>query len=215
MRKISVSIADDHKLLRETLSYSLTEKAEVQIIFCAANGQDLLNKLKVEQPEVLLLDLMMPHLNGLDCLSIINKEYPGVRVLMLSSLMDEASVMNCLEHDINGFLTKDIELTEIIRAIELASVNEVYVSNLISNASLKLYIKRFKKKMPLQLPVFSRDELEMLNLLKQEKTTEEIAEAQDLSKRSIEIKRDKMKKKANVKTIGGLLIYALKRGLID
>jgi DNA-binding NarL/FixJ family response regulator len=59
----------------------------------------------------------MPDLSGLNCLSLINKEYSGVRALILSSLMDEASVMNCLEHGINGFLTKDIELTEIIRAI--------------------------------------------------------------------------------------------------
>jgi DNA-binding NarL/FixJ family response regulator len=213
--KIRIAIADDHKGMRRALTSLLEQDGSLSFIFEADDGQDLLIKLAVEQPEVLLLDIKMPKLNGIEALKVISKEFPEIRILMLSTYIDEVYVIQCLEYGINGYLTKDMEITELHTAINLSYRNEVYFSNLLTYSFMKSYAATYQKRNYNLLPSFSADEIKILKFLTEEKSVEEISSLINVSKRTVELKRDKMREKANVKTIAGLLLYAYKRGIID
>jgi DNA-binding NarL/FixJ family response regulator len=157
----------------------------------------------------------MKGMDGLQVLRILRKEYPDIRVLVLSAMQDQVYATCCLEYGINGYLTKDIEVGDLVEAIRCAYRGEVYDSNLLREASLYDFARRFHKKTTNLLPGFSEEELQIIQLLSWEKTTEEIAAALFISKRSVEVKREKIKEKAGVKTVGGLLLYCMKRGIIE
>jgi len=211
---IKLAIADDHKVLRQTFVRALSAEPNLQPIFEADNGVELLKKLEIQQPDVLLLDIHMPLLDGIEALKVIHKNFPCIRILIFTGFTDDIYVMQCLEYGINGFLTKNMDLEEIIRAIKTAYLNDVYHTNLLDNSLFKNYLIQKKKTSARLLPDFSGEEMKILSLLSEEKNTYEISCMMNLSKRSIELKRDKMRQKANVKTLGGLLLYAFKRKLI-
>jgi DNA-binding NarL/FixJ family response regulator len=154
-------------------------------------------------------------MNGIEALKIISVKYPDVKVIVISAFLDEVYVAQCLEFGIYGFLAKSTGVAEIAKAINEASQNKIYLNNLIENRVIKRYLMSFNKKTQNLLPDFSAEELKILNLMKEEKTTEEISILMNLSKRSIELKRDKMRDKTNSKTVAGLLLYAFKRGILE
>jgi len=212
---IKIALADDHTAVRQAFEKALSVYDDLSVIFIAENGADLLDKLSHSQPDVLLLDINMPRLSGIEALKIIHTHYPDTRILILTAFSDEVYVAQCLEYGINGFLTKTMDIADIVRAIKAAYNNEVFYTNLLDNPLLKHYVLKRKKSVANLLPDFTTEELKILNLLSEEKNTEEISDRMNLSKRSVELKRDRMRQKANVKTVGGLLLYALKRNLIQ
>jgi DNA-binding NarL/FixJ family response regulator len=214
-KKINIAIADDHKMIRQSLISILSKDESFQFIFEAENGVDLMSKLTVRQPDVLLLDIKMPILDGINALKFVSEKYPCIRILILSAFFDEAYISQALRYGVNGFLTKSMDVDEIAKAINVAFRNEVYMTNFLSNALLKKYVTQFKKRSGDTVPEFTTEEIKILEYIKLEKTTGEISSALNLSDRSIELKRDKMREKANVKTTSGLLLYAYKRGLIE
>jgi len=214
-RLIKVAIADDHKLVRQAIIFGLTENACISIVLETDNATELIDNIPKYNPDIVLLDIKMPGMNGIEALKIISDKYPQVKVIMLSAFLDEVYIAQCLEFGIYGYLSKTMGISEIAKAIKEASENRVYLNNLIENRMVKRYLMSFNKQTQNLLPDFSTEELKILNFLKEEKTTEEISILMNQSKRSIELKRDRMRGKANSKTIGGLLIYALKRGILE
>jgi DNA-binding NarL/FixJ family response regulator len=212
---IKLAIADDHKLIRQAIAYSLSEDTYISLVLETENATDLINNIPKYKPEIVLLDIKMPGMNGIEALKIITDKYPEVKVIMISAFLDEVYIAQCLEYGIYGYLSKTTGMSEIRKAINEAAENRVYLNNLIENQMVKKYLMSFNKKTQDLLPHFSCEELKILNLLKEEKTTGEISMLMNQSKRSIEIKRDRMRGKANSKTIGGLLLYALKRGILE
>jgi DNA-binding NarL/FixJ family response regulator len=212
---IKIAIADDHKTFRQALVHYLSTFPTISVLFEANNGEELLQNLKKQEPEIIILDLKMPQLDGLETLKILTVQYPHIRVLILSAFFDETYVAQCLQYGINGYLTKYSDLDELYKAINLAYRNEVYSTNIINNALLKKYIHAYNKQQAPVLPDFSEADIKILQLLKEERTTDEISTLMNLSKRSIELKRDKMREKSNTKTVAGLLLYAIKRGFIE
>ncbi len=212
---ITLAIADDHKAIRQTLKFFLMQEANFNVIFEAADGLDLLQKLSCQQPDVLLLDIRMPRLSGIDALKTIHSSYPVVRVLIFSACSDDFYVSEALQYGINGYLTKYMDIGLLKEAIYAACKNEIHFNEMLSHQLLKSYMMAHKKSESYLLPEFSYEEVKILELLKAEKSTEEISEEMSLSKRSIELKRDKMRQKSSTKTVAGLLLYAVKRNLID
>jgi DNA-binding NarL/FixJ family response regulator len=212
---ISVGLADDHTAVRQAFRHVLSLYLDFNILFEADDGIDLLKKLGHELPDVLLLDLKMPHLTGLEALEKISDSYPHLPILILSAYSDELYVAQCLQYGVNGYLTKSMEIDEIAKAIRLAYRNEVYFSNLLHHSLLRGYLVNKNKKAGNLLPTFTDEEIQILRLLCREKNTDEIAAELHIGKRSVELKRDRMRQKANVKTVGGLLLHAWQRGLLD
>jgi|SRR5579872_1600207 len=212
---IKVAIADDHKLVRQAIIYGLMGDPKISIVLETNNAIELLDNIPKHHPDIVLLDIKMPGMNGIEALKIIADKYPEIKVIMLSAFIDEVFIAQCLEYGIYGYLSKTAGLTEIVKAIYEASENRVYLNNIIENRMVKKYLTSLNKQTQNLLPDFSEEELKILNFLKEEKTTEEISILMNQSRRSIELKRDKMRGKANSKTIGGLLLYALKRGILE
>lgn len=212
---IKVAIADDHKLIRQAIIFGLTGDSYISIVLETENATELINNIPKYNPDIVLLDIKMPGMNGIEALKIISDKYPEIKVIMISAFLDEVYIAQCLEYGIYGYLSKTMGICEIVKAIKEAFENRMYLTNLIENRMVKKYLMSFNKKTETLLPDFSNEELKILNLLKQEKTTGEISILMNQSRRSIELKRDKMRGKANSKTIGGLLIYALKRGILE
>lgn len=202
-------------MFRQTIGLALSQFSFIDIIFEAENGIQLLSLLENQKPDVLLLDIKMPLLDGLKALEVIFKRYPEIRVLILSAFVEEAYVTRALELGVNGYLTKNMDINEIVNAVQLASDNEVFHTNLLTNTYFKNYIVNFKKKFIEKRPNFSLQEIQIVELLKEEKTVEEIAKLMCLSRRCIELKLNKMKDKLNVSTIGGLLLCCYKIGIIS
>jgi DNA-binding NarL/FixJ family response regulator len=120
-----------------------------------------------------------------------------------------------LQYGINGYLTKNCELSELIKAVKLAEANEVYFSRHMINGCAKKYIALHRKRVYDMLPNFTLEEIKIVELLKNEYTMDEIASSMGLSRRSIEIKFDKLRERTNVKSKIGIALYFMKRGLIE
>ena len=212
---IKVALADDHKLIRQAIAHALSADSSFTILFQAENGADLINKLSHYQPDVVLLDIKMPEMSGLEALELIHSRYPDIKTLMLTAFIDEVYIAQCLQFGICGFLSKSMDMTDLSQAIKAAYQGEIFVSNLLNSQIYKNYLVEFRKYNNVSLPKFTQEEIKILDLMKAEKSGKEIARTMYLSQRSIELKRDKMKRKSNTQTSIGLLLYALKRGIID
>jgi DNA-binding NarL/FixJ family response regulator len=212
---ITIGIVDDHDLFRAILIKALSDSNRYSVMLEAKNGLDLLAKINEKTPDVILLDIRMPGIDGIETLEFLNKDFPQIRVIVLTAFYDELYVQRALEQGISGYLTKHADFEDVLKAIDSAAANKVYINDILSQSVLKSYARKFNFVNHSMLPEFSVEEVFILNQLKNESTTQEIAHKMSISQRSVEAKRDRMKKKASVKTIAGLLLYAVKRGLLS
>jgi DNA-binding NarL/FixJ family response regulator len=215
-RKILLGMADDHKIFRDGLRAALKEKEFLQVAWEVENGKDLMHKLAVKMPDVLLMDVRIPDSDGIHALARIRKEYPEIRIVVLTMYDEPQLVHKMMEMGANAFLTKMADPEEITQAI-LTCVQEDFYFNDLVNQAVLLKLQRKKKSIRFQTPTvrFTDKELRILQLIADDKTTEEIAEVVFLSPRTVETIRQQMKQKAGVKTIAGLVMYATRHKILE
>jgi DNA-binding NarL/FixJ family response regulator len=213
---IQLAIVDDHKIFRDGVRMAMKSKESIQIIWEAEDGKEMLNKLKENRPNVLLMDLKMPGLDGISALQLIRKDYSDVRIIILSMYDDKETISKIMEYGANAYLTKATDGDEIYRAITTCISDEFYFNDLVNSALLlKLQHKRTIKKMYPKTVKFNDKELKILKLISEDKTTEEISEDVFLSPRTVETIRQNMKTKVGARTIAGLLMYAIRNRLLE
>jgi DNA-binding NarL/FixJ family response regulator len=214
--EISIGIIDDHKIFRDGIRMALREKPYLKILWEAEDGQDMIHKLELRKPDVVLMDIRMPNFDGIHALSLLRKDHEGLKIIILSMYDDQEMVTKVMEMGANAYLTKTADPDEIYKAI-LTCVNEDYYFNDIVNQSvlLKLQQKKTVRKFYPEAVKFSEKELNILKLICEDKTTDEISASVFLSPRTIETIRQNMKAKAGVKTIAGLVMYCSRNKLID
>src|ERR1700690_575285 len=139
-RLIKVAIADDHKLVRQAIIFGLTENTCISIVLETDNATELIDNIPKYDPDIVLLDIKMPGMNGIEALRIISDKYPQIKVIMISAFLDEVYIAQCLEFGIYGYLSKTMGISEIAKAIKEASENRVYLNNLIENRMVKRYL---------------------------------------------------------------------------
>lgn len=212
---IKVAIADDHALFRAGVKTSLSSRKDVQMIAEAENGMQLLNLLKVLRPDVILLDIQMPIMDGLTTLPEIKKLYPEVKVIMLSMHNDHSVITRMMEIGANSYLTKDSDSEMIYQAIKTCYDSEFYFNDLTNKALLNGL--RMKRPVEQEVPEVNLNDKEVtiLKLMCEEKSTREIAAEVDLSPRTVEAIRDKLKTKTGAKSLAGLIMYAVKAGIVE
>lgn len=212
---IKVAIADDHALFRAGVKTALSNRKDVQMIAEAENGMQLLNLLKHIKPDVLLLDIQMPIMDGLTALPEVKKLYPDIKVIMLSMHNDHSVITRMMEIGANSYLTKDSDSEMIYQAIRTCYEQEFYFNDLTNKALLNGL--RMKRPVEQEMPDVSLNEKEttILKLMCEEKSTREIAAAVDLSPRTVEAIRDKLKTKTGAKSLAGLIMYAVKAGIVE
>lgn len=211
---IKVAIADDHALFRAGVKTALSNRKDVQMIAEAENGMQLLNLLKHLTPDVILLDIQMPIMDGLNTLPEIKRLYPDVRIIMLSMHNDHSVITRMMEIGANSYLTKDSDSEMIYQAIKTCYEQEYYFNDLTNKALLNGL--RTKRPVEQEVPdvTLNEKELTILKLMCEEKSTREIASAVDLSPRTVEAIRDKLKTKTGSKSLAGLILYAVKAGIV-
>jgi DNA-binding NarL/FixJ family response regulator len=213
---IKVAIADDHKIFRDGIRMALSGKEFLKIIWEAEDGKDLMHKIKIKMPNVLLMDIRMPEMDGINAISLLRKEYEEVKIIVLTMYDDQEMISRMMEMGANAYLTKTTDPEEIYNAILTCMNDDFYFNDLVNKAVLmKLQLKKNAKQYYPNPVKFNEKELKILRLLAEDKTTEEISKEVYLSPRTIETIRQNMKTKAGVKTIGGLVMYGMKNRLID
>lgn len=209
---IKILIADDHRMFRESLRNILTTEKVAEVLDEAENGEDLLNLLNVYQPDIVLMDIAMPVMNGIEATKKIMKKQPGVKVLALSGFDDEKYYFSMVEAGAKGFVLKNSGIAELKNAInEVYKNNSWFSSELLQKVIAKLNTKPKKNKEG----ALSERELEVLKLICESLTNEQIADKLNLSFETIKWHRSNILSKTNCTNTAGLVIYAIKNELIE
>ena len=215
---IKVIIADDHVLYRAGVKTALSAKSDVKVIAEADNGSHLLNLLRMVPADVILLDIQMPIMDGIATLPEIKKIAPNTKVIMLTMMEDHSMVTKLMELGANSYLAKTSDIEMIYEAIKTVFENEYYFNSLTNKALLTNLKQRntpTPQKLMQQEAHLNEKETTILRLMCEEKSTKEIADLVDLSPRTVEAIRDKLKVKTGAKSTAGLIMYAVKHKILN
>lgn len=213
---IKVAIADDHKIFRDGIRMSLKDREYLKILWEAEDGKDLMHKLQIKLPDVLLMDIRMPELDGVNAINLIRKEYEEVKIIVLTMYDDQEMITRMMEMGANAYLTKTTDPDEIYQAILTCMNDDFYFNELVNKAVLLKLQHKKNVRQYYPTPVkFSEKEMRILKCIAEDKTTEEISKDVFLSPRTIETIRQNMKQKVGAKTIAGLVMYAMRNRLLE
>jgi len=215
---IRVIIADDHVLYRAGVKTALSAKKDIKVIAEADNGMHLLNMIGAIEADVVLLDIQMPIMDGIATLPELKKKAPHLKVIMLTMMDDQSMITKLMELGANSYLTKTSDSEIIYQAIKTCHEQEYYFNQLTNQALLSnLKQRNFtgpQKFAPMDAQLTEK-EITILRLMCEEKSTKEIADIVELSPRTVEAIRDKLKVKTGAKSTAGLIMYAVKNNILD
>lgn len=213
---INLAIADDHKIFREGLKATLEDYSDLNILFEAGNGIELVKQLAFKNPDVVLMDIKMPEMDGMQATTYIHENFNNVKVLALSMFNEDKYILDMMKCGACGYLLKNAEPQEIVDAIFTVYKKGYYFNEHLSVTLVKQLVGKsalnLKGKDETEL---NEREIEVLKLICQEKMNAEIADKLFLSVRTVEGYRTKLFEKTGSKNIVGLVIYAIKKGIID
>lgn len=209
---IKIIIADDHAMFRESISKMLMMKKIADVIAEAGNGNELLSLLEIHKPDLVLMDIAMPEMDGIEATKKAITKHPGLKVLTLSSFGDEQYYFNMVEAGAKGFLLKNASLSELEKAIkEISAGGSWFSSELLQKVIINMSAKPKKD----VTEDFSDRELEILKLVCENLSNEQIAERINLSYDTIKWHRANILSKTGCKNAVGLLLYSLKNKIIE
>lgn len=220
MRSIRIVLADDHELVRAGVRALLQKLEGVQVVAEAGDGQEALRLIKKHHPDIALLDIAMPGLNGLDVAARVVKEEPEVRVILLSMHVSEEYVWQALRTGAAGYLLKDSRISELELALTAVSSGETYLSPRVSRHVAE-YMRRVggdtaKEGSDLRpYEQLTPRQREILQLIAEGRSTKEIAHLLSLSIKTVETHRSQLMERLDIHDIAGLVRYALRTGLVE
>jgi len=214
MKPIRVLIADDHDLFRAGLRALLAEMTGMEVVAQAGDGQQAMRLIREKHPDVVLMDLMMPGLNGLEATARIVKEFENVRVVVLSMNASEEFVLPAVRAGASGYLLKNVTPAELEQAIRAAAKGDTYLSPAISRHVLTDYRRRAagESDSPERLTPRQR---EVLQLVAEGNSTKEIAKRLGVSVKTVETYRSQLGEILDIHDIAGLTRYAIRKGIIS
>ncbi|XOV69347.1 MAG: response regulator [Fluviicola sp.] len=217
-KSIRVGIADDHDILRQTMGKLLQSEENISVVIEASNGQELLDKMVEEPIDVVILDLNMPVMDGRATLKSLSRIESSRRpaVIILSMYHSSDHIRKYVSLGANAFLSKGCEYPALVRAIKDVYANGYHFNQQVSRQLVSEIIRNSRKDSNLVIDTpLSERETEILRLICQQKTSQEIAKILRISQRTVENHRLRISKKIGAKTSIGLLIYAMRNGLTD
>jgi len=209
---IKVLVADDHQLMIDGIKTVLEDVQEISIVEEAHNGLEVLSRVKHKPVDVVLLDINMPQMDGLDCCKILTKTYPEVKVVVLSQFSEKRFVKRMIKYGASGYVLKDTSKDELITAITKVHEGGTYFSDKLSISLLQHEISGSAYD-PL-FPKLTSREIDILKLICEEYSSNEIAEKFNLSFHTVETHRANLMNKAGVKNSVGLARWAVENDLL-
>jgi DNA-binding NarL/FixJ family response regulator len=210
---IRVLLADDHALVRSGIRSLLDKMPNLEVVGEASNGREALALVKTELPNLVLMDIAMPELNGLDTLVKLVKNFPGVKVVVLSAHANEEYVIRALRSGASGYMLKDSATAELQRAIGLVTQDKIYLSPSLSQTVIDSYFRRGDEVASLEQP--TARQREVLQLLAEGKNTKEIAAILEISVKTVETHRLQLMSRLSIHDVPGLVRYAIRKGLVS
>ena len=214
MTPARVVLADDHTLVRAGLRKLLESLPEVTVVGEADDGLALLAMVQELQPELALLDIAMPGLNGLETAARLSRTAPGLRVLMLSMHQNEEYVRQALRNGAAGYMLKDAAPMELALAVRAVLRGEVYLSPSVSKGVVSDYVQRLRSEEPSGTGLTPR-QTEVLQLIAEGHSSKEIARRLSLSVKTVETHRSQLMKQLDIHEVAGLVRFAMRNGLVS
>jgi DNA-binding NarL/FixJ family response regulator len=210
-KKIRILLADDHTMVRQGFRMILSAQPDMEIIGEAGNGREAVELAEQLHPDVVVMDVAMPELNGIEATRRISAGESRIRVLALSMYKDSVYVREILRAGARGFLLKDAIDRDLLAAVRAVAAGEGYLSPAVSEAVLSDYRRHVTD--PLDL--LSSREREVLQMIAEGKTNKDIAAALELSVYTVDAHRGRIMEKLNLHSVGELVRFAVRKGLID
>jgi DNA-binding NarL/FixJ family response regulator len=209
MRKINIVLADDHQLILDGLVSLLKTREHITVTGIANNGREVLQLLKVVQPDIVLMDIDMPVMNGIDALREIKKTYPSTRVIILSMHEESGMIKNLMAMGASGYLLKSCSQEELLGAIHTVDQGQPYFS---AGVTLSLLNGQTTQTVPSGAPteMLTEREIEVMKLIAEGFSNKEIGEKLFISHRTVDTHRTNLMKKLNTTNIAGVISYAIK-----
>ena len=214
MTQIRVLLADDHKLVRAGIRSLLERLPDVEVIAEASDGREAIRLVEKNEPQVVLMDLAMPELNGLEATRHLTKAFPNLRVVILSIYSDEEHVYQALRAGAAGYLMKGAATEELELAIRSVAHGETYLSPPVSKPVIMEYIRRTNVGLSSHERLSPR-QTQILKLIAEGKTTKQVALELAISVKTVETHRSALMTRLGIRDVAGLVRYAVKVGLVD
>ncbi|MBW8331749.1 MAG: response regulator transcription factor [Prolixibacteraceae bacterium] len=211
---IRILITDDHQLFREGIANLLSASPQIEIVGQAENGQQAIEKAKQLKPDIVIMDLSLPVINGVDATRILRKEVPATKVLVLSMHADKNYIKEALEAGAFGYLFKDCTYDQLIEAINTVYQGKKYLSNKITEVLIHDYLNR-DEEIQDKSPELSERESEILRLIAEGKSTREIADLLFISVKTVGTHKQHVLEKLNLQSTAGLIKYAIRKGIVS
>lgn len=208
-KPIRVLLADDHALVRAGIKALLDNTPDIQVVAESGDGIQTLESIKATAPDLVLLDISMPGLSGMEVLERLNEEYPKVRVIILTIHDDPAYAVAAVRAGADGYLPKKAAGEELVRGIRAVMQGETYLSPEISKASMAEY------KSTVHSEELTPRQLDVLRMIAEGYSTKEIARGLNISAKTVETHRALLMQRLNIHDVAGLVRYAIKTGLVQ
>ncbi len=210
-----VLLADDHKILRQGLQTLLQNEPDIEVVGQADNGRDAIELAKELQPDVVIMDVAMPDVSGVEATRELLNAVPTAKVVALSMHSDQRFVAGMLAVGASGYLLKNAAFEELALSIRTVVANELYLSPGITGVVVKDYLNRLGRAQRTGAPALSSRETEVLRLIAEGRTTAEIAEDLQISVKTVETHRRQVMEKLDLHSIANLTKHALRIGLVS
>lgn len=214
---IKVGIAEDQAMFRAGIIEVLNSHENIKVVLDACDGRELINRIRGNVPDLLLLDYKMPELNGSETAQILSKKYPDLKILMLSNYPDEEFILSSLTSGAVGYITKDEDAEEIFKAIESTFSTGYYMNDRTSKHLIKNLMRNGKIKPTFQhsQEELNSNERRVIELMSKEYTSKEIAAFMHKGVRTIDGYKADIMQKTGSKNACGIIMYGVKKGIIE
>jgi DNA-binding NarL/FixJ family response regulator len=214
MNKTRILLADDHCLVRAGFRSLLEKIPTVEVVAEANDGREALELLKATRPDIVLMDIAMPRLNGVEAVGRISKEFPRTKAIVVSMHASEEYVWRALRAGASGYLIKDAAADELALAIQAVMNGETYLSPRVSRVVIRNYFERTNNSQSPLERLTSRQR-EILQLIAEGKNTKEIASTLEISVKTVEAHRLQLMARLDIHDVAGLVRYAIRSGLVS
>lgn len=211
---INLLLVEDYAIIRAGMCALMGSLPNVNVVASAQNGREALTLLETHQPDIVVMDLELPHLNGRQATAAITQKYPHIRVIILSMHTDQQSVVEALQAGAAGYLPKSASDTELQQAIKTVMQGQTYVSPHISHHLIN-YIRQDEEPQADEDDALTPRQIEILKLIANGRSTKEIAQQLHISIKTVEAHRANIMERLDIRDVAGLVRYALKTGLVE